>query len=194
MSESENGMRIFRIKYGDGPGVQEESCRAWCLYCREGASPCLWRIENGIDGRDCGYRIEKRRGSCRRYAERTFTGEIVHQQLTELIEVSGMHERKAKMSELADGFIAMPGGFGTFEELFEVLCWAQIGIHQKPIGLYNVNGYFDPLLKMLEYSVQEGFSNESHLQLIHASASPAELIGNMNDYRYPVLEKKWKDL
>ncbi|MCJ2146854.1 TIGR00730 family Rossman fold protein [Bacillus paralicheniformis] len=123
-----------------------------------------------------------------------FTGEIVHQQLTELIEVSGMHERKAKMSELADGFVAMPGGFGTFEELFEVLCWAQIGIHKKPIGLYNVNGYFDPLLKMLEYSVQEGFSNESHLQLIHASASPAELIGNMNDYRYPVLEKKWKDL
>lgn len=174
--------------------VQEESCRAWRLYCREGASPCLRRIENGIDGRDCGYRIGKRRGSRRRYAERPFTGEIVHQQLTELIEVSGMHERKAKMSELADGFIAMPGGFGTFEELFEVLCWAQIGIHQKPIGLYNVNGYFEPLLKMLEYSVQEGFSNKSHLELIHASASPAELIGNMNDYRYPVLEKKWKDL
>ncbi|KUL11645.1 TIGR00730 family Rossman fold protein [Bacillus sp. BS3(2021)] len=123
-----------------------------------------------------------------------FTGEIVHQQLTELIEVSGMHERKAKMSELADGFIAMPGGFGTFEELFEVLCWAQIGIHQKPIGLYNVNGYFDPLLKMLEYSVQEGFSNESHLQLIYASESPGELVEKMNDYHYPVLEKKWKDL
>lgn len=123
-----------------------------------------------------------------------FKGEIVHQQLTELIEVSGMHERKAKMSELADGFIAMPGGFGTFEELFEVLCWAQIGIHQKPIGLYNVNGYFKPLMQMLKYSVQEGFSNDSHLQLIHASESPDELIGKMNDYHYPVLEKKWKDL
>ncbi|MFN2744376.1 MULTISPECIES: TIGR00730 family Rossman fold protein [Bacillus] len=122
-----------------------------------------------------------------------FKGEVVHQQLTELIEVEGMHQRKAKMSELADGFIAMPGGFGTFEELFEVLCWAQIGIHQKPIGLYNVNNYYEPLMQMLKYSIQEGFSNESHLQLIHASESPDELIGKMNDYHYPVLEKKWKD-
>ena len=95
-----------------------------------------------------------------------FSGEVVHQNLTELIEVNGMHERKAKMSELADGFISMPGGFGTYEELFEVLCWAQIGIHQKPIGLYNVNGYFEPMMKMVKYSIQEGFSNESHLKLI----------------------------
>ncbi|MGY5190362.1 UNVERIFIED_CONTAM: TIGR00730 family Rossman fold protein, partial [Bacillus amyloliquefaciens DSM 7 = ATCC 23350] len=84
----------------------------------------------------------------------------------ELIEGTGMHERKAKMSELADGFIAMPGGFGTYEELFEVLCWAQIGIHQKPIGLYQVNEYFNPLIDMVKFSVQEGFSNESHLQLL----------------------------
>ncbi|ASB87247.1 TIGR00730 family Rossman fold protein [Bacillus sonorensis] len=123
-----------------------------------------------------------------------FKGEVVHQQLTELIEVSGMHERKAKMMELSDGFIAMPGGFGTFEELFEVLCWAQIGIHQKPIGLYNISGYFEPLLEMLKHSVQEGFSNESHLQLIYASSKAEELIGKMSDYHYPVLEKKWKDL
>ena len=88
-----------------------------------------------------------------------FQGEVVHQRLTELVEVGGMHERKAKMMELSDGFIAMPGGFGTFEELFEVLCWAQIGIHQKPIGLYNISGYFEPLLEMLKHSVQEGFSN-----------------------------------
>lgn len=86
-----------------------------------------------------------------------FRGEVVHQELTELIEVTGMHERKAKMSELADGFIAMPGGFGTYEELFEVLCWAQIGIHQKPIGLYQVNEYFNPLIDMVKFSVQEGF-------------------------------------
>lgn len=88
----------------------------------------------------------------------------------------------------------MPGGFGTFEELFEVLCWAQIGIHQKPIGLYNISGYFEPLLEMLKHSVQEGFSNESHLQLIYASSKAEELIGKMSDYHYPVLEKKWKDL
>ncbi|MGR6064516.1 TIGR00730 family Rossman fold protein [Bacillus velezensis] len=123
-----------------------------------------------------------------------FSGEIVHQNLTELIEVSGIHERKAKMSELADGYIAMPGGFGTYEELFEVLCWAQIGIHQKPIGLYNVNGYFEPMMKMVKYSIQEGFSNESHLKLIHSSSRPDELIEQMNRYTYPILDKKWREL
>ncbi|MEG9463018.1 TIGR00730 family Rossman fold protein [Bacillus amyloliquefaciens] len=123
-----------------------------------------------------------------------FSGEVVHQNLTELIEVSGMHERKAKMSKLADGYIAMPGGFGTYEELFEVLCWAQIGIHQKPIGLYNVNGYFEPMMKMVKYSIQEGFSNESHLKLIHSSSRPDELIEQMNRYTYPILDKKWREL
>lgn len=123
-----------------------------------------------------------------------FSGEVVHQNLTELIEVSGMHERKAKMSELADGYIAMPGGFGTYEELFEVLCWAQIGIHQKPIGLYNVNGYFEPMMKMVKYSIQEGFSNESHLKLIHSSSRPDELIEQMNNYSYPILQKKWTEI
>ncbi|MEC1698657.1 TIGR00730 family Rossman fold protein [Bacillus velezensis] len=123
-----------------------------------------------------------------------FSGEVVHQNLTELIEVSGMHERKAKMSELADGYIAMPGGFGTYEELFEVLCWAQIGIHQKPIGLYNVNGYFEPMMKMVKYSIQEGFSNESHLKLIHSSSRADELIEQMNRYTYPILDKKWREL
>ncbi|QMI89704.1 TIGR00730 family Rossman fold protein [Bacillus velezensis] len=123
-----------------------------------------------------------------------FSGEIVHQNLTELIEVSGMHERKAKMSELADGYIAMPGGFGTYEELFEVLCWAQIGIHQKPIGLYNVNGYFEPMMKMVKYSIQEGFSKQSHLKLIHSSSRPDELIEQMNNYSYPILQKKWTEI
>ncbi|MCG0041178.1 TIGR00730 family Rossman fold protein, partial [Escherichia coli] len=74
-----------------------------------------------------------------------FSGEIVHTALTELIEVESMHERKATMHELADAYIALPGGFGTFEELFEALCWAQIGIHKKPVGLLNVNGYYNPL-------------------------------------------------
>ncbi|WP_342467317.1 TIGR00730 family Rossman fold protein [Bacillus sp. FSL K6-1006] len=118
-----------------------------------------------------------------------FRGEVVHQELTELIEVTGMHERKAKMSELADGFIAMPGGFGTYEELFEVLCWAQIGIHQKPIGLYQVNDYFNPLIDMVKFSVQEGFSNESHLQLLHASSEPEELITQMASYQTPSLQQ-----
>ncbi|MBD1380520.1 LOG family protein [Metabacillus arenae] len=123
-----------------------------------------------------------------------FSGEIVHTELTELIEVNGMHERKAKMSELADAYIALPGGLGTFEELFEVLCWAQIGIHEKPIGLYNVRGYYDPLIQLVKFSIQEGFSNDSHLKLIGAASEPEELIKQMTSYAPPKMEKKWKQV
>lgn len=123
-----------------------------------------------------------------------FQGEMVHQQLTELIQVDGMHARKAKMGELADGFIAMPGGFGTYEELFEVLCWSQIGIHQKPIGLYNINNFFQPFLQMIEQSVKEGFSNESHLKLFTVAGEAEPLLTQMKQFTRPQLANKWKDL
>lgn len=123
-----------------------------------------------------------------------FRGEIVHRDLSELIEVESMHERKAKMGEIADGFIALPGGLGTFEELFEVLCWAQIGIHVKPIGLLNINGYYDPLIELIKHSVQEGFSNESHLSLIRVSDDPEELLNQMNQYQPQELGNKWRQL
>lgn len=123
-----------------------------------------------------------------------FSGEIVHQGLTEFIEVATMHERKAKMSELADGYIALPGGLGTFEELFEVLCWAQIGIHQKPVGLFNIRNYFGPLMAMIDNSITAGFSNASHLSLINIADRPNELIGQLENYIPKTLEKKWKQL
>lgn len=123
-----------------------------------------------------------------------FKGEIVHQQLSELIEVEGMHERKATMGKLADGFIALPGGFGTYEELFEVLCWSQIGIHNKPIGILNISGYFDPLLNMMNYSVQEGFSNTSNLSLINVSSDPIDLIQRMEHYVPQVIDTKWTQI
>lgn len=123
-----------------------------------------------------------------------FKGEMIHTELTNFIEVEDMHARKAKMMELADGFIAMPGGFGTFEELFEVLCWSQIGIHQKPIGLYNIRGYFDPLLQMVKHSIQEGFSNDTHLDLIVSSQDPDALIAAMQQYTPPTMKNKWEQL
>ncbi|MBB6450860.1 hypothetical protein HNR44_002850 [Geomicrobium halophilum] len=121
-----------------------------------------------------------------------FRGEIVHRSLTSLIEVDGMHERKAKMSDLSDGFITLPGGAGTFEELFEIYSWAQIGIHDKPIGLLDVDGYFQPLLKMIQYSVQEGFSNEDNLELLNVSPSSATLLERMASYQRPQLRSKWQ--
>ncbi len=123
-----------------------------------------------------------------------FKGEMVHREITQLIEVDGMHARKAKMSEISDGFIALPGGLGTFEELFEVLSWAQIGIHQKPIGLYNVKGYFEPLMQLINHSIQEGFANASNLQLMSCSADPLELISMMEKYVPPVIGNKWQQL
>ncbi|MBY0204422.1 LOG family protein [Paenibacillus cucumis (ex Kampfer et al. 2016)] len=123
-----------------------------------------------------------------------FRGEVVHGGLTQLIEVGTMHERKSTMAQLSDGFIALPGGMGTFEELFEVLCWAQIGIHRKPVGLLNVNGYYEPLMKMVEHSVHEGFSNTSHLSLWSLESDPAELLAQMAAYIPKELTQKWSEL
>lgn len=123
-----------------------------------------------------------------------FRGEIVHQGLSEFIETESMHERKALMSEMADGFIALPGGIGTFDELFEIICWAQIGIHNKPIGLLNVDEFFNPVLNLLSHGVQEGFMNESTLSLFVVSEDAAELLDLMENFSSPVMQNKWKQL
>ncbi|MGG0188147.1 TIGR00730 family Rossman fold protein [Bacillus rhizoplanae] len=123
-----------------------------------------------------------------------FRGEIVHQGLTELIEVETMHERKAKMSELADAFIALPGGYGTFEELFEVVCWSQIGIHEKPVGLLNIAEFYTPLLQMVDRAAEEGFMNPSNKKLLVSAKTANELIPKMKEYKRPVMGNKWKQL
>jgi hypothetical protein len=123
-----------------------------------------------------------------------FSGEMVHKNLTKLIEVENMHERKQTMAELSDGFIALPGGLGTFEELFEVLSWAQLGIHKKPIGILNISNFFDPLLHMIKNTCVEGFMNESNIKLISASDTPLELIKQMKSYVPPLMENKWREL
>ncbi|MBK5491740.1 TIGR00730 family Rossman fold protein [Bacillus sp. TH13] len=118
--------------------------------------------------------------------------EIAHQGLTDLIVVDSMHSRKQKMSELADGFIVLPGGYGTYEEMFEVLSWGQIGIHKKPVGLINVDGFFDPLLKMLQHTVDKGFARPENLNLILSSTNIEELFAQMKDYNH-VIVNKWVD-
>ncbi|KGO12513.1 TIGR00730 family Rossman fold protein [Clostridium botulinum] len=123
-----------------------------------------------------------------------FSGEMVHKNLTKLIEVENMHERKQTMAELSDGFIALPGGLGTFEELFEILSWAQLGIHKKPIGILNISNFFDPLLHMIKTTCTEGFMNESNIKLISVSDTPLELIKQMKNYVPPLMENKWREL
>lgn len=123
-----------------------------------------------------------------------FRGELVHTGLTNLIEVSDMHERKAKMSELADAYIALPGGYGTFEELFEVVSWSQLGIHKKPIGLFNVEAYYQPLIEMVEHAVQRGFVKPEHKHLMISAEDSESLIQRLKSFQRPKMEEKWKDI
>ena len=115
--------------------------------------------------------------------------EIAHQGLSELRIVASMHERKAVMNDLADGFIALPGGWGTLEELFEVLTWAQLGLHQKPCGLLNVHGFFDRLLSFLDHSVAEGFVRAENHAMVLTSNAADELLQRLEDYVPPKVEK-----
>lgn len=124
---------------------------------------------------------------------RLFPKEIAHRGLTELIEVGSMHERKTTMFELSDAFVALPGGFGTLEEVAEVTTWAQLGIHQKPIGLLNVAGYYDPLLAWLERGVSEGLLRPENRSLLVDRAEPAALLQALRDY-VPKAVPKWLDL
>jgi uncharacterized protein (TIGR00730 family) len=116
--------------------------------------------------------------------------EIAHRGLSELRVVKSMHERKATMSDLADGFVALPGGWGTLEEFFEVLTWGQLGYHRKPCGMLNVHGYFDRLLSFAEHCVDEGFVKREHRAMILVSDSPGGLLDGMAAYKAPVI-KKW---
>ena len=118
--------------------------------------------------------------------------EIAHDGLTELRIVSSMHERKALMADLSDAFVAVPGGWGTLEEFFEVLTWAQLGLHRKPCGLLNVLGYFDGLLSFLDHSVTEGFLRREYGSMIAVSASPSALIDRLGSHQAPAVEK-WID-
>ncbi|HCD9235172.1 TIGR00730 family Rossman fold protein [Elizabethkingia anophelis] len=115
--------------------------------------------------------------------------EIAHENLTELILVDTMHERKAKMNELSDGVISLPGGFGTLEELFEMITWAQLGLHQKPIGVLNINGFYTELLAFVQTMVSKGFLKEINKEMLLTSDSTDELLNMMKNYKAPEVNK-----
>ena len=115
--------------------------------------------------------------------------EIAHAGLTEIRVVDSMHERKSVMAELSDGFIALPGGAGTLEELFEVWTWSQLGLHRKPVGLLNVEGYFDALIAFLDHQTNERFMRREHRDMLLVDADPALLLKRFETYRPPRVEK-----
>ena len=114
---------------------------------------------------------------------------IAHEGLTELILVETMHERKTKMNELCDGVIALPGGFGTLEEFFEMLTWAQLGLHKKPIALLNTNGFYDALHTLVQTMVENGFLKEVNQKMLLISNNVYELLELMKAYEAPTVEK-----
>ncbi|HJQ13299.1 MAG TPA: TIGR00730 family Rossman fold protein [Anaerolineales bacterium] len=113
------------------------------------------------------------------------TAALAHIGLTQMDVVDGMHARKARMHELSDGYIAMPGGFGTFDELFETVTWAQTGAHEKPVGLFNVRNYYVPLLAAIDHAVAEGFVFQEHRDVLFSDSDPNALIHKMAQYQHP---------
>jgi uncharacterized protein (TIGR00730 family) len=120
------------------------------------------------------------------------SAEIGHNGLTRLEVVDGMHARKARMAELSDGFIALPGGLGTLEELFEVWTWGQLGYHSKPLGLLEVNGFYAKLNDFLDHLVEERFVRAPHRAMVQINESPTELIAAMAQWK-PAVAPKWVD-
>lgn len=116
--------------------------------------------------------------------------ELAHAVCTELHVVESMHERKALMAELSDAFVALPGGIGTFEELFEVWTWAQLGLHPKPCGLLNVAGFYDQLIAFVEHATAEGFMRAEHLHMLARADDPATLLAALERYEPPDV-RKW---
>jgi uncharacterized protein (TIGR00730 family) len=115
--------------------------------------------------------------------------EVAHTNLTELHVTRSMHERKTLMAELSDGFIALPGGIGTLEEIFEIWTWAQLGFHRKPCGLLNIAGYYDSLTTFLDHTVAEQFVKKPHRLMLIVEEKPAALLDRFTDYKPPTLQK-----
>ncbi len=118
--------------------------------------------------------------------------EKAHDSLTEMVVVGSMHERKALMEARSDGFVALSGGLGTLEELCETLTWSQLGIHQKPVGILNIAGFYDPFLSFLDQAMEQGFMDPEHRELLLVESDPEALLDRMRDFEW-TLKKVWLD-
>ena len=118
--------------------------------------------------------------------------EVGHKKLTEMIEVESMHERKQKMADISDAFVALPGGMGTMDELCEIVTWSQLGLHKKPIGILNINHYFDPFITFMDHMVGQRYLSKENRKIIISDKNPEVLIEKMKNYNPPDTEK-WLD-
>jgi len=121
--------------------------------------------------------------------EHLIVKEVEHHGLSELRVVGTMHERKALMADLAEGFVALPGGFGTYDEFCEIITWAQLGLHKKPCAMLNIAGFYDSMLEMFDHATAEGFIRPDHRNMLIVDTEPERLLDHLEEYHAPVLEK-----
>ena len=189
--------------------------KSLCVYC---GSSEKGPVKHLLDAKELGYAISQRKikliygggrvgvmGAVANAAienNGTVTGvipeflmhhEVGHEGITKLEVVSSMHERKARMAELSDGFIVLPGGLGTLEELFEILTWAQLGLHKNPVGVLNVNGFYDKLLDYLDHAVAEKFIRLQHREMLVVDEDIESMFERFSKYEPPI-GQKWVDL
>lgn len=194
--------------------MSDRVLRALCVYCgssegkrpvyREAAAQLARRLAEqdimlvyggasvGLMGAVADTVLEAGGKACGIIPRALLEKEIAHQGLTELHVVGSMHERKMLMAEKSDGFVALPGGFGTLEEIIEVLTWGQLGFHRKPCGLLDVDGYYAPLLAYLDRAVGEGFVSPVHREMLLVDPEPAALLERFRRYRAPEKDKWWR--
>lgn len=166
-------------RFGNSPAFRESAERVGAELARRGVGLVYGGGRVGLMGAVADAALAAGGEVVGVIPEALMAREVAHFGLTELRVTPGMHERKALMNARSEAFLTLPGGIGTFEEFFEILSWAALGIHQKPIGLLNVEGYFDPLVALLEYGVSEGFASPRFLDPLLVSDNPESLIDNL---------------
>ena len=177
--------------YGDAPDYQAAAAGLGRLLAERGFALVYGGSNVGLMGRLADAVLESGGHAIGVIPRSLVEREVAHRGLSDLRIVETMHERKALMAELADAFIAMPGGYGTFDELCEILTWAQLGIHSKPVGLLNILGYWDPFLGFLDHAVEAGFLKPAHRQLLESGETGPELLEVLRRAKPLKLESKW---
>lgn len=195
MNSPEVMIRRICVNCGSNPGLRPEYKEAagglGKTLARNGIELVYGGASVGLMGRVADSALEHG-GKVTGVVPDFFAGELAHRSLTHLHIVKTMHERKQMMFDLSDAFIALPGGMGTLEEVFEIITWAQIGHHEKPFGFLNVCGYYDRLIEFIDQAVAERFVRAEHRQMILVDHSPAGIIRQFSAYKAPKV-KKWLD-
>lgn len=174
---------------GESPVYLEAATRVGEILAREGLGLVYGGSRVGLMGRLADAMLEHGGEVIGVIPRALVNREVAHGGLSELRVVGSMHERKAVMAELADAFIALPGGLGTLEELFEVVTWSQLGLHRKPSGVLDVRGYYQPLIAFLDHAVREGFLAAPHRRMIMLEEDPEALVARLREYEAPVVPR-----